>query len=287
VSRLVIFLAFIMCVSNPVHAEEWMGLEESNQTTIGIQTSTDKNDNQSHSLTLFTTLGASFNLDIDLMKNQLKDESNTLDSTRQLIQVSWLGSETSEFHLAQQFEGKARELEINQTQIQFDYSPYPWTVSLHYIEGDVDIYTQQNPLILRPIPDVLNSNFSATGLSFSWWFEAFILTYSQTDYHYEKEITQISSKPLLQLIVKPEAFIHSATLLSQEQELSVQIPFDSRSFTLHYQSISSAVDLSSNAIVSIDWAESITSNILLLSQLSQTLIEDGPWSLSLGLEWTF
>ena len=280
-------LAIILSASGSVYAEEWMGLEDNAQTILGIQTSIDKNNKQSNSVTFFTTLGESFSFDINQTKYQLSNGSNTLNSLNQFIQLSLLSSEVTEFRLAQQFEGKNNELEIYQTQLQFDYTPYPWTISLLYIEGDVDIYTQQNPIILRSVPTKLNSGFSASGITLNWWFDAFVLSFSQTDYQYDKNISNLSSRPILQLIVKPQAYIHSAILLTQEQQISIQIPFETRSFTLYYLNLISAVDSSSNNIISLDWTESLTPSTLLITRINQTLIENGLWSLSLGLEWNF
>jgi len=285
--HLAFILSVTLCISSSLRAEEWMGLEDNAQTIIGIQTSTDKNNNQSQSVSFFTTLGESFSVDVNQTKYQLSNDTNTLNSVNQFTQISWLSSETTAFRIAQQFDGKERELETNQTQIQFDYTPYPWTLSLLYIEGDVDIYTQQRSIILRSFPLRLNSAFSASGITFNWWFDTFALSFSQTNYQYNKKISNLSTRPVFQLIIKPQALIHSALLLSKEQQFSVQIPFETRSFTFQYFNLISAVDSSSNHIISADWTESITPAISLLSRISQTLTDDGPWSLSLGLEWDF
>lgn len=273
-------------IHKSANAEEWMGLEPQAQTIIGLEQSFDKQNNHEFSLNLSSSLGEHFWLDLAHSQYDIEDQSNTFQSKQYSGQISWLVNNTTELRLAYQFDGEKDVLEVNQTQYQFIYKPYPWTIALHYYQGDVGIYTRDNLPLLSTVPDSLLSDFSTTGVELAWWFDDFTLSFKQLDYDFEKDLSLIASRPRLQQIIKAEALIHSALLITQNQTLSIEIPFQQRTFIVDYQHITSAVDKATSKLVTINWHEDLTTKIRLISRFSQTLNSSNTWLLAFGLEWS-
>ncbi len=268
-------------------AAEWMGLEPLSQHLIGIQTTFDNDDKRSITLSLSSIFNDHFGLDLVHSKESLEKNTNTFNSRLSFIQLNWFSSDHTELRLAQQFEGEKNELEMTQKQLQIIYKPYPLTLSLSIGQGDVSIYTRTTPLITRSFPQRVSSDFSRLETFFSWWFEDFSIALKHANYTYEKDVSALSNRPVLQLILKPNVFLHSALLLSQEQSISFDIPLEQRSFTLTYQYLSSAIDQTTAQLIHISWHESLFSATQLSTQLSQIIHPDKAWALTLGLEWTF
>lgn len=271
----------------PVQAQEWMGLEESSQTILGIQTAFDNNHNQDVLINISSTLGTFFWIDLAHSQNKFKDQTDTFNSSLSFAQLSWLASDYSEFRIAYQFEGEKKELEVTQNQFYISYKPYPWTASIQYSDGEVELFLLPAPFFNNALPSSIISDFSSTEIELSWWFDYYTLTLSHTKYDYEKNISLLSTKPIFQLLVKPKALLHSSILFAKEQKLSVQIPLDQRSFELHYQLITSAVDNSKVKLISIDWIEALSENTQLLSSFTQPLNQSHSWAIAIGIEWTF
>ncbi len=278
-------LLSLCALQTPLCAQQWMGLETQSQTIISLEASIDEASNNGLALNLATSLGEQFWLDLAFSNNTVKDDANTFHSSQIVTQLSWFISDATELRIAYQYEGENNELEMRQNNIQWDYNPYPWNISVCYALGEVDLFTR-NDLNLNQLPNKINSEFNAYNLTLGWWFDYFKLSLSQTHYDYDKDLTLLASRPRLQLILKPEVFIHSSILLTQQQTISLQIPLQQHTLFLHLQAIQSAVDNSTVDVLSVEWQQDLASNTRLLIHFNQLLNQSQTWAVAVGLEWS-
>jgi len=287
--RLIMLLYFFIAFK-PVLAQQWMGLNEEEllmPTTVGIHTSIDDGDNTTHSLTLFTALSDSVLLDANITNNQLNDESTSFSRSLYFAQLSVLTSDTIEVSMAYQYEGKKQTLETEQHQIALNYSPFPWTVAIQYLKGSAEIFTRDDLSFPIQLPDKIETDYTATSIEFSWWFDDVTLAFKHKQHDYERNVSLLSSSARLQLLVKPEALLNSGILLKQQQTISILVPLDDDQLTLSFDRLTSAIDNKSNDVLGFDYSKSINNKIRWLTAFSQTLGDSDTWSLAIGLEWSF
>ena len=280
------FLALI-----PVHAQQWMGLEDDLNTTIptsiGIQSSIDDANNTSYALNLFTPLNDNILLQANLIESYLKDETITFSRSLYFAQLNFIATDTQEFALAYQYEGKKQTLETEHNQLLFRYTPYPWTIDVEFTQGSLDIFTRTDLPFANPLPSKLESDYEANSIELSWWFDGFTIAFKRKEYDYQRNISLLSSNQRLQLLVKPNALLNSGILLSKESKLSLIIPLEANQLFLSLETLTSAIDNNSNDIFSIDYSYRFNKNLRWLSAFSQTLGQTETWTLALGLEWSF
>ncbi len=146
------------------------------------------------------------------------------------------------------------------------------------------MFTQRGILPGLNIAEEFRSDMDVVEIGFGWWFEDLGISFNYRDYDYEKEVSALGSRRLLQLLVKPAALVHSDLLLKKQTSLSLQYLLPQRSLAWHWLSSRSELDGSSDTeSLQMDWTEYITDNTGLLISVGRS--DDDSWSLGLGLEW--
>lgn len=280
----------VALVCQSVHAQ-WMGLDDELNdavpTTLGLYTTIEAANNRALTLSLNTGLADWLLLDASAAHNELSAEETAFKRDLYVAQLSVLATESLEFSIAYQYEGDADSIETQQNQFAISYSPFPWGISINYIEGDLTVYTRSDLPLLSKIPDHLDSNFDAISLELTWWFDAFQVVLKQQDFNYERDVSKLSTSRRVQFLVTPEALLNSGMLLKQEQSISFSFAGDESLLSLTYALLTSAVDNSSDDNISLDYSTDINASLRLVSGLSQTVDVADSRSITLGLEWSF
>lgn len=279
------FLITSLLIQSVGHAEEWIGLDSVPSWVAGFQLTEDTGEDNSKTVYLSKTLAGNTVLDLQYSTTSLTDSSDSFDSDTFSSQLGW--TVTDEFNLGfkYQFQGKKNELENNQYALLLGYNPFPLSVSVEWLQGELFIYTRDRITAQSKLPDSIQSDLSSTTFSIGWWFENFQLSASLQQYSYEANISALQSRPLLQLLVKPAALAQSGLLLSEQSSVSLTIPFEERDLALHLLDSRSAVDDSKSHSIQLDWVETINSNTRLTLSINRSREDSDYWSLSAGLEW--
>ena len=151
--------------------------------------------------------------------------------------------------------------------------------------GDVAVFTRPEIAIRRNIAHKISSDMSAIRLQFGWWFENFSLSAEHQNFNYQRDLSALSSRPLLQRVVKTAALAQTGLLISEQSSIDLYYPLDNRSLGGHIFFSRSAVDSSRSQSVQFDWTENLQKNIDLTLTINHSDDSSNVWSVSAGLQW--
>jgi hypothetical protein len=266
--------------------DDWIGLEsEAAQTRAGFLMTQDQQHNSTQNLYLQQTLTDSADIYLNYSRDRLNHPQQTLTSEDFSgeflldLNLDWAAA------IGYQFQGQAGELEIEQFALRIEYAPYPAFMSLQISSGDATLFARDD------LPDHFNpgrsihSNLSSQQIELGWWFDDFTLSAQYRHFDYQRDITQLETRPLLQLLVKPGALAQSGLLVSQQSSVDLTIPFEQHRFGAHVQSSTSALNHRSIRSLQLDWIHNLGAHFDALFFISRYQGSEPNWTLSAGLEW--
>ena len=268
------------------NTDDWIGLEPEPSLTLGYIYSHDQADNSTRSIYLSKQLTEAATINIDLSKDRLQNRFDTFQSYSVYGQLDWLFENQLNLAASYQFQGQKAELEVRQYSVQLGYSPYPAFMSIEFMSGNVEIFTREVIPRIIDIADRLASDFNATTYHIGWWFDLFSLSVRHQIFDYKRDISVLSSRPLLQLLIKPAALVQSGLLLSDRTTLSIDYPLEKRRLTGHIMQTRSAISNLITRSVQLDWSESINNSTSLILSINRSDEQQDNWFFSIGLEWS-
>jgi hypothetical protein len=268
-------------------SEDWIGLPAESAWAVGFRLYQDESDDSSQELFLFTTLTENTTMNVQLGRSILQGESSSFDSENISALIDWSTSSEVNLGIGYEFQGKSKELEIDQYVLQLGWTPYPFFYTFQYSNGDVYIFTQKTRNSNNPsIPIRLQSDVNSQALSIGYLMDSLTLTARFQHYEYELDLTVLKRRPLLSTLIKPAALTQSGLLISEQFSFSVDYPLEGRDLTWHLLSSRSALDNDETFALQFDWIEHLGKHSSLFVSLNRSDEEQANWSLGMGLEWS-
>ena len=267
---------------------DWIGLDmeiDESATRIGFLLSQDQQNNSTQSLYLLQTLTPASRIHVNISRDRLNHPQgvfNSEDFSAEFLldlDTQWTAA------AAYQFQGQTGELEIEQFALRAEYAPSPGYLTLQWSDGDASIYARDDlPARFDPGRN-LRSDLSSLQLELGWWFDDFTLSAQYRHYDYQRDVTQLDTRPLLQLLVKPGVLAQSGLLVSQQSSVNLSMPIDRHLFAAHILSTTSALNHDTIRSLQLDWMHNLNAHFDALFFISRYQGSDPNWTLSAGLEW--
>ena len=266
--------------------DDWIGLEdEAARSRAGFLLSQDQQDNQTQSLYLQHNLSDSAELYLDYSQDRLNQPQQAFISEDFSGELSFDLNPDWRMAIGYQFQGHNGELEINQSALRVEYAPWPAFMSLQWSAGDVRLYARDDLPGHSNTARSIRSDLASQQIELGWWFDDFTLSAQYRHYDYQRDISQLETRPLLQLLVKPGALAQSGLLISQQSSIDLSIPFEPHRFGAHILSSTSALNQRSIRSLQMDWIHNLDTHFDAMIFISRYQGSDPNWTLSAGLEW--
>jgi len=266
--------------------DDWIGLEdEAARSRAGFLLTLDQQNNRTRSLYLQHSLSDSTEVYLNYSHDRLNQPQQAFiseDFSAELLldlNLDW------RIAAGYQFQGHNGELEINQSALRIEYAPWPAFMSLQWSAGDVRLYARDDLSAVVNAGRSIRSDLGSQQIELGWWFDDFTLSAQYRDFDYQRDISQLETRPLLQLLVKPGALAQSGLLLSRQSSIDLSIPLEPHRFGAHIQSSTSALDNSTIRSLQLDWIHNLNAHFNAMIFISRYQGSDPNWTISAGLEW--
>jgi len=269
-----------------VAQDDWIGLDAKTSWIAGMRFTEGETGDSTQSVYLSLTSPDDITLDLQYSDTNLVDKSETFESENFFGQLNLPVDGNIYLGFNYLFQGNQKELEIEQLGLLLSYDAYPLFTSLEYNDGDLYIFTRDDISPILNIPDSVRSELSATTLQLGWWFNDISLFFLHQQYDYEKDISALETRPLLQLLVKPAALTQAGLLIDSSSSISLSFLAPQRELTGHLFTTRSALDKSETRSIQLDWMETLGSQSSLFLSLNRSDEAEDNWSFSAGLEWS-
>ncbi len=280
-----LFIGLLMPIVAMAANDDWIGLDEAPVTHVGLSLSKDQQDNTSIDLYAQHQLSPDTRIDLDFSRDRLARNNHSFDSNdlnaRLAFELNPLWLITLGYH----FQGQRQQLQIEQFGLRTEYTPYPAFFALELGSGDLKLYTRHNlPVRFHPGRGI-RSNLHSVQLNVGWWFENFSLSAQFRHIGYQRDVSRLETRPLLQLLVEPGALAQSGLLLSRQVSIDLLLPLQQNQFGAHLQSSTSALNRQSVHSLQLDWTQQLDSHMDALFFISRYQGPESNWTFSAGLEW--
>ncbi len=268
--------------ATPALGEDWIGLEAAPTWRIGYGYDYQEDGSDGHRALLHHDLNPSAGVQFNWGRDQLVDDTTEFDSEYFSAALWWALGDHVSSSLEYRFEGEPGELEIEQLGLALTYTPWPVSISLELRQGDVALFTRDE--ITRPgIPNRVDSDAEVLRASISWLQENWTLYLSVEDYDYQRDLSALATRPLLQLLVKPGVLANSGLLVKRNRNLGLTLYRLQRDWTWQYTHSVSAVDDSDSRDLVFDWRE-YHDGFDMIYSTGYNLDDDAAWSIAIGFE---
>jgi len=274
--------------SAPVLADvdDWIGLDdEPPATRVGLLLTRDEQANSTQALYLQQLLSDAVTLDINISRDRLNQPQQVFNSDDFKATLAFELNPDWSSAIGYQFQGQRAELEIEQFSLRIEYAPYPAFGSLEITEGDVTLFSRDDlPARFNPAAGI-SSDMSSRQLEVGWWFDNFTLSARYLDIDYQRDITRLESRPLLQTLVKPGALAQSGLLMARQASIDFSLPLEPHRLAAHVSSTTSALNHLTIRSLQLDWNHHLGKQWDGMIFISRYQGDDPDWTLSVGLEW--
>jgi len=265
---------------------DWIGLDdEAPATRVGLLLTRDEQANSTQALYLQRLLSDAVTLDINISRDRLDHPQQVFNSDDFKSTLAFELNPDWSSTVGYQFQGQRAELEIEQFSLRIDYAPYPAFGSLEISAGDVTLFPRDDLPARFNSATGITSNMSSRQLELGWWFDDFTLSARYLDMDYQRDITQLETRPLLQTLVKPGALAQSGLLIARQASIDFSLPLELHRLAAHISSTTSALNHQSIRSVQLDWNHHIGKQWDGMIFISRYLDDDPDWTLSVGIEW--
>ena len=266
-------------------SDDWIGLQADTAWTAGVRVNQYESGDHDRALYFFSTLPRSAYINFQISQSTLEDNGDTFDSDDYLVRTGWSVTDEMDLGLGYQYQGKSRELEIEQYALQLDWSPFPAFFSLQVSRGDVYLFTRD---ITPPIEDIRNrvqSDMHSYAFGAGYWFDSFSLSARSQRYDYERDLTALNTNRVVQFLLQPGALAQTGLLIAEQSSLTLDYPLDKRDLAWHVLISRSALDNSETRALQFDWIEQLNRHSSLYLSLNRSDEDQDRWSFGVGLEW--
>ena len=279
------FIVLLMPVVALAANDDWIGLDDAPATRAGFNLSRDQQDNTGFELYLQQQLSPASQIDLDFSRDRLAQSDQTFNSDDFNARLALDLNPAWRTTLGYRFQGQRQQLEIEQFSLRAEYTPYPGFIALELSSGDLSLFTRNDvPARFNP-GQVVHSNLNSAQVTVGWWFEDFSLSAQYRNIDYQRDVSQLETRPLLQLLVEPGALAQSGLLLSRQASIDLAFPLQQNQFGAHLQSSTSALNRQSVHSLQLDWTQQLDSHLDALFFISRNQGSEPNWTLSAGLEW--
>ena len=268
--------------STGVLSDDWIGLEAAPTWRAGYAYSYQQDGSDGHRLSLGHNLTSAAGVQLNWGRDQLVDEATEFDSESFNAALWWAVDDRISSSLEYRFDGEPGELEIEQLGLALTFTPWPLSMTLELRQGAVALFTREE--ITRPdIPNRVDSDVETLRVSVSWLSDAWILDLTVEDYDYQRDLSALATRPLLQLLVKPGVLANSGLLVKHNRSLGLTLYRPQRDWTGQFAHSVSAVDDSNSRDLAFDWRE-YHHGFDMIYSTGYNLDDDAAWSIAIGFE---
>ncbi len=267
----------------PLHAEDWIGLDDEPLTQLGYAYSLGQDDSDSHQLSLYHELDSTIDISIQYSYNSTATDTQDFSYDNFFGQLSWIASENLRMGIDYQYQGKDQELEISNLGLMASYTRFPLTVSFEYRSGSLNAYTQSQ-IISSLVPDRIESDMHSEHYSINWFSQDYGVYINHQQYHYEKNLSALNNQPLLQALVKPGVLANSGLMLNASTVAGITYYQDKRELSWLLAHSRFEVDDSQTDSLQFEWRE-IMQQLSIVYSVAATDEANDNLSFGIGFEW--
>lgn len=181
------------------------------------------------------------------------------------------------------FWGKRERLEKNDTRFSLSSFYQGFTVHASYETGDVELFLRDTPRIRL---DSISSDHRAyeIGAGYSWQVFYSLLSFKQHDY--ERDLSQLTRRPRLFLVVNTIGIQQASALAETEANILLGMQFQTMSYEIFISRIKSAVTLENDIYATLHLLKTLSRQLSLGLDV-ELPVNDVPFSvgLSVGMMW--
>jgi hypothetical protein len=181
------------------------------------------------------------------------------------------------------FWGKRERLEKNDTRFSLSSFYQGFSVHASYETGDVELFLRDTPRIRL---DSISSDHRAyeIGAGYSWQVFYSQLSFKQHDY--ERDLSQLTRRPRLFLVVNPIGIQQASALAETEANILLGIQLETMSYEIFISRIKSAVTLESDTYATLHLSKTVSRQLTMGLDV-ELPVNDVPFSVgfSVGMMW--
>ncbi len=252
----------------------------------GLLLGTDPQDSQTLSAWLLLPLTPDTELDLDYARTRIDDGDDAFDSNDLGGRLSyWIGDRLG-LYAGYRFQGQRDALEIERLRIGISRLSARGRIDLSLSQGDIAIYTRGDLPPPLHLPSRFTSDSNSIALELAHRFGAGEGMLSVERFDYDRDLSPLHARPLLQRIISANALQQSGLLLRQQWRIGWAWQGATRHYSLQWLDSQNDIDGAHSRSLLFDLRQPIDGPLDLLLGAGLDNDDGIRISVSAGVEWT-
>jgi len=279
-------LCSLLFIQSTLHAEQWIGLEDSNPIKFGFLVGIDDGeDEQFSAYNLSFPLGDSIDILLDYSENKVNIGDLKLTGQHWKSELIYGINEDYDLMFDYQFQGSKSDLELEYITMGLARYLSDWLVSFRYYFGDLTIFTREE-ITNEDIPDSFVVDVEGYRFNLDWQGENLYFQAELQKQQYGQDLSPLVTRPIFSLIIKPSAQAQQAVLMENFRLISLGLQTELNDISISYSTTSSALNGREFDSVFLSWSFSLSDDLEFNLNMSKPVDEENSeTTIAAGLQW--